>query len=225
MKRIRRIAIAVWVAVSGLHGASVHADHPCTSPLVLDLDGDGRILTSGVEFPVEFDINGDGLAESIGWTALDSGDGFLWLDLDQDGSVDDGSELFGSSTPLPAGGFAQNGFEALAIYDQSEFGGNADGLISPSDLIWSRLSIWVDYNHDGESQRGETRPLGAHGIAAIGLEYLEVNDLDGHLNLHALSGSFVRRGRGFRGSAGEPQLVEDIFFVIGAAEGGSVQGQ
>lgn len=201
--------------------APASAEHPCTSPLVLDLDGDGRILTSGLENAVEFDINGDGLLDSIGWTALDSEDGFLWLDLNLNGEVDDGSELFGSSTLLPTGEFASNGFEALAVYDRETFGGNADGLISRADLVWNRLRIWVDRSHDGISQRPEIRPLDALGVASIGLDYREIERFDGHVNFHALSGEMIRRIRLLGGAHLSAQLVEDIFFVVrsGGPEG------
>lgn len=198
-----------------LVAAPSNADHPCTSPLVLDLDGDDRILTTGLEYGVEFDINGDGTLDSIGWLAKDSGDGFLWLDLNLNGTVDDGGELFGSSTLLPNGEFADNGFEALAVYDAPEFGGDGDGLITRSDLIWHRLRVWVDLNSDATSQRRETRPLGAHGIVAVGLAYRTVNLLDGHLNVHALAGTTLLRNRQPGSEHLQEGLVEDIYFISG----------
>lgn len=202
-----------------LSAAPVAADHECTSPLVLDLDGDGRILTTGWEYGVEFDINGDGTPESIGWLAKDSGDGFLWIDLNLNGTVDDGGELFGSSTLLPDGEFAEHGFQALAVYDAPEFGGDGDGVISKRDLIWQRLRIWVDQNSDGVSQPRESRPLGAHGVVAIGLEHRTLDRLDGHLNLHALVGSTVLRSRRPGRERLDEGLVEDIFFASGAGPG------
>lgn len=202
-----------------LVAAPSSADHPCTSPLVLDLDGDGRILTTGSEYGVEFDINGDGTPDSIGWLAKDSGDGFLWLDLNLNGTVDDGGELFGSSTLLPNGTFADNGFEALAVYDAPEFGGDGDGLITRSDLIWHRLRIWVDRNHDGISQRRESHPLEAHGVVAIDLTYQTVDQLDGHLNLHTLAGTTLLRSRRPGGEQLQQGLVEDIYFATGVRTG------
>ena len=203
-------------AVLGFLGTlePLHATHSCTSPLVLDLDGDGRILTSGVEYSVEFDINGDGEPDRMGWTSLDATDGFLWLDLNSNGVVDDGGELFGSSTRLPDGGFAAHGFEALGVYDRDSLGGNADGRISPLDSVWRELRTWVDANHDGYSQHEEIRPLGAHRITAIGLEFRTVDRIDGHLNLHAFSGEFSVRGLPGSSARLRRLLVEDIFFVL-----------
>ena len=218
MKTIRQFTVLAVVLTGAIHGAPAEATHPCTSPLVLDLDGDGRILTTGLEHGVEFDINGDGHLDSIGWTVRASGDGFLWLDLNRNGVVDSGRELFGTSMPLPAGGFADNGFDALAIYDQVEFGGNGDGMISPGDSIWGRLRLWVDRNHDGVSQRGEIGTLGSFGVVAVSLEYRELNQLDGHLNLHALAGSFVRRARVLGRMHLQELLLEDIFFIVANEE-------
>lgn len=214
MMNIRRISGVMGFLAAVFMSAPLQATHPCTSPLILDLDGDGRILTTGVEHPVEFDINGDGELNSIGWTTWEARDGFLWIDLNLNGVVDDGGELFGNSTRLPSGDFAEHGFEALGVYDAADFGGNEDGLISREDLIWHRLRVWVDENHDGRSQRRELRPLGAHGVVSIGLSYLEVDNLDGHLNLHGLEGTFVKRGRVLGGSHLLEQVVEDIFFVV-----------
>ena len=54
-----------------------HADHPCTSPLLLDLNDAGRIRTVSVDDGVSFDINSDGTLERIGWTHEDGEEGFL----------------------------------------------------------------------------------------------------------------------------------------------------
>jgi hypothetical protein len=73
-------------------------------PLILDLDGDG-IETVGVAASgVAFDIDGDGMAERMGWLAPD--DGFLARDADGDGRIGSGAELFG--------GPGRSGLEALA---------------------------------------------------------------------------------------------------------------
>lgn len=215
MNTIRTLAGVVTILAATLLGMPAHADdNPCTSPLVLDLGGTGRILTTGSEHPVQFDINGDGVLDTIGWTSRDSGAGFLWIDLNLNRKVDDGSELFGSSTRLPAGGFAKNGFEALAVYDRAEFGGNEDGIISRDDVIWNRLLVWVDANHDGRSQRREIRPLDAYGVVSLGLGYQQVDQLDGNVNLHWLQGAFVKRVHLLGGLHHRQQLLEDIFFTV-----------
>ena len=212
MKKIKR-----WIGMTAIAAAVfptvAYATHPCTSPLVLDLDGDGRILTSGIERAIEFDMNADGIPDEIGWTAVDPEEGFLALDLNENGIIDDGGELFGSSTMMPSGVFASNGFEALSAYDLPELGGNGDGVISPQDLIWNHLRIWVDTNHDGHSQRSEIRPLDGLGLISINLEFQEVNQVDGNLNAHWLRGSYLQRAWAFGRVQVRKQIVEDIFFI------------
>ena len=113
---------------------------PPTSPLVLDLDGDGIELTSVDGATAFFDVGIDGFAEATGWVAAD--DGLLALDVDGDGRIDDGSELFGDQT-----GHA-HGFLALAQHDD-----DGDGVIDAADAAYADLVVWQDANADGISQQ------------------------------------------------------------------------
>ncbi|QTX27370.1 bacteriocin [Xylella fastidiosa] len=79
-------------------------------PLVLDLDGDG-IETVAAGKHILFDHDGDGIKHASGWVKPD--DGFLVLDRNGNGRIDDGSELFGADTILANGHKATSGFEAL----------------------------------------------------------------------------------------------------------------
>ncbi len=81
-------------------------------PLTFDLDGDG-LETIGIDptNPILFDHDGDGIKTASGWISAD--DAFLVLDRNSNGTIDNGTELFGNSTPLGAGGTAVDGFEAL----------------------------------------------------------------------------------------------------------------
>ena len=74
---------------------------PRRDPLVLDLDGDG-IETLGTQAVTYFDHDANGFAELTGWVKGD--DGFLALDRNGDGRINDGSELFGDHTVLKSGG-------------------------------------------------------------------------------------------------------------------------
>jgi hypothetical protein len=85
------------------------------------------------------------------------------MDLNGNGDADSG-ELFGAGMPLPTGGFARNGFQALAVYDASAYGGDGDGLITRADAVWDRLRLWVDANHDGRSDPRELSTPGANHI-------------------------------------------------------------
>ena len=81
------------------------------SPLILDLDGNG-VETVSVNDGVYFDHDGNGFAEKSGWVS--ENDGILVRDLNNNGQIDGGNELFGDQTLLSDDTKAANGFEALA---------------------------------------------------------------------------------------------------------------
>src|SRR3954470_13842389 len=129
------------------------------SPILLDLAHDGiQLGEAGVG--VYFDVNADGVRDHVQWVRRGGDEGFLALDRDGNGVIDDGSELFGVGTPLILEGrSAPNGFVGLPQYDARQLGGNDDGLISNADAIWPQLRIWVDANADGVSTASEIRTL------------------------------------------------------------------
>ena len=104
-----------------------------STPLVLDLNGDG-VQTTHLSTGVKFDLNADGHKEATGWAT--GGDGLLTLDLNGDGQVNDGSELFGSSFRLPDGSLAKDGFEALISLDS-----NHDGALNGADQLFASLQV------------------------------------------------------------------------------------
>src|SRR5207244_2919800 len=95
------------------------------SPIVLDLDGNG-ISTRSAAHGTTFDLNATGHTGQAGWVG--GNDGLLSFDLNHDGKINDGSELFGVATKLADGTRAGNGYAAMAQYD-----GNADGKLDASD--------------------------------------------------------------------------------------------
>lgn len=151
----------------GADGGSCDGD----DPIVIDLKGLGYQLTS-VANGVKFDFFATGKPVQLSWTAAKWEGGFLALDRNGNGRIDNGTELFGNVTPqpTPASG-KKNGFLALAVYDLPANGGNGDGWIDAQDAIYSKLVIWVDLNHDGISEPGELLTLKQAGIEAISLSY------------------------------------------------------
>ena len=117
-------------------------------PLVLNFDGDVASLTDQKFF---FDIDGDGEENEI--SHLGSGSGYLALDKNGDGIINDGKELFG---PKSGSGFAD-----LAAYDE-----DGNGWIDEGDAVWSKLKIWCK-NADGTDT---LYTLAEKGVGAICLQ-------------------------------------------------------
>lgn len=93
-------------------------------PLVINFNGNAAQLTA-TKF--SFDLDADGSTEQISFVA--PGSGFLALDKNQDGKINNGSELFG-----PASG---NGFDELAAYDQ-----DGNRWIDENDTVFAQLQVW-----------------------------------------------------------------------------------
>ncbi|WP_200152685.1 beta strand repeat-containing protein [Chromatium okenii] len=135
-----------------------------STPLVLDLNGDDIIQTTDADTAgVIFDLEGDGSATQVGWVA--PSDGLLVLDVNGDGVINDGTELFGSGTRLADGSTAADGFIALAALNS-----NTDGVIDAKDAAFAQLQVWQDANQDGVSDAGELMSLAELNIASLALD-------------------------------------------------------
>ena len=102
----------------------IQTDLDLIDPLVINLNGTVADVSDQTFF---FDIDGDGILDEV--NQLGSGSGFLALDKNGDGVINDGSELFGTTSG--------NGFKDLAQYDD-----DGDGWIDEDDAIWAMLKIW-----------------------------------------------------------------------------------
>jgi hypothetical protein len=143
-----------------------------TTPLMLDLNGDG-IHTVGLSAGVVFDVDADGTRQATGWS--DGQDGLLVLDLNHDGVINDGSELFGSGTTLNAtvtstsnSSKAIDGYAALAQYDRDS-NGLSNGVIDSQDTVFNQLQVWIDTNVDGITNAGELKTLAELGVKSLSL--------------------------------------------------------
>ncbi len=124
---------------------SIKAGDALKDPLVVNFSGTAAELT---ETQFSFDIDNDGTVNQISF--LKPGSGFLALDRNEDGRINDGSILFG-----PESG---NGFHDLAAYDS-----DGNNWIDENDSIYNKLRIWTK---DGAGN-GTFFALGEKGIGAI----------------------------------------------------------
>lgn len=129
----------------------------CTDPLVINLNSN---VASVSDQKFLFDLDADGETESI--SILNSGSGYLALDKNGDGIINDGSELFGTKSG--------NGFADLSAYDR-----DGNGWIDEADEIFDKLKIWT-MNEDG------TSTLVGLGKAGVGAIYLGSADTEFSLN-------------------------------------------
>jgi hypothetical protein len=128
------------------HSVRIRAgDAAKVDPLVINFNGTAPELTS-TKF--SFDLDADGQEDQISF--LGPGSGFLTVDLDGDGQVDNGSELFGPNTG--------DGFAELAQYDE-----DGNNWIDENDSIYERLRIWTK-DQDGKDV---LFALGQKGVGAI----------------------------------------------------------
>lgn len=94
-------------------------------PLVINFSGTAAQLS---EQRFAFDLDSDGKQEQINFTT--PGSGFLALDQNGDGKINNGSELFGPSTG--------NGYSELAKYDS-----DGNGWIDENDGVYRQLKVWT----------------------------------------------------------------------------------
>lgn len=132
---------------------------------------------------VHFDLAGRGTPIKLSWTAPGSDDAWLALDLNNNGRIDDGSELFTPSMVVGGRRAGRNGFEALAAFDVPENGGTEDGVIGPADSVYARLLLWGDRNHNGISEPDELITVANAGVTSIDLDYRESRFVDEHGNM------------------------------------------
>ncbi len=179
-----------------------------TSPIVIDLDGDG-VETLGLTRHRYFDHDANNMQERTAWAGAD--DGFLVRDVNGNGRIDSGREMFGNHTLLKNGSLAANGFEALRDIDS-----NQDGKLDANDATFSQLRIWRDANSNGLTDVGELLTLEQAGIAAVRTQWQTSTFVDATGQIHGQIGSAIR-------TDGSNAAAADVWFQVDAAHRINVQ--
>ena len=167
------------------------------TPIVLDLGNTG-IQTSSAANGVNFDLVGAGQTQQVGWVTGNSG--LLAMDLNADGQINNGAELFGVGTQLAGGGHAANGYHALAQLDA-----NHDGKVSALDTQFKDLRVWVDADHDAVTDAGELKSMQELKIAELDLNASASTQLD--------NGNLLGLISGYKTEDGLTHQMADVWFA------------
>ena len=188
----REISFNVDVSMSREFAATYEEEFGFASisacdPLVLNFDGNVADITDQSFY---FDLDQDGEKDLIRKLSNDSG--YLALDLNGNGIIDDGSELFGTKSG--------DGFKDLAAYDE-----DGNGWIDESDSIWSKLQIWCKSATDDVLYT-----LADKGVGAICLSNAET---DFSLQKAGEVGGIVRKSGVFLYENGQAGTIQHIDMV------------
>ena len=167
------------------------------SPLTFDVNGDGKVSTTGAKNGKQFDIDGDGKVDQTSWAG--KGDGVLAF-----GNGASGKELLGNNTDLGDGKKFGNGFEALKGLAEKHLGFEAvqDGKLDKWELQQLEQKANLHMQVDGQK-----KSLAEIGIDGINLGYKEAG-----ANADENGDEHRQVGAGFIRSNGEVGKVNDVWF-------------
>ena len=161
-----------------------------TDPLMINLDTN---IGSVSDQKFYFDLDSDGEKEQVSFAG--KGSGFLALDKNGDGVINDGSELFGTKSG--------DGFKDLAAYDE-----DGNGWIDENDSIFSRLKVWTkDENGNDYLMNLKTADVGAIYLSNADTQFSLKND-ENKLNAEIKkTGIYLKESTGDVGTLNHVDLV------------------
>ena len=161
-----------------------------TDPLMINLDTN---VVSVSDQKFLFDLDSDGKKEEISFA--DSGSGFLALDKNGDGVINDGSELFGTSSG--------DGFKDLAAYDE-----DGNGWIDENDGIFKRLKVWTK-DEDGKDRLMDLKAadVGAIYLGAARTEFQLKDDANRTNGAVRKTGIYLKESTGQAGTLNHVDLA------------------
>ena len=161
-----------------------------TDPLVINLDSN---VASVTDQKFHFDLNVDGKEDEISFAG--KGSGFLALDKNEDGQINDGSELFGARSG--------DGFKDLAEYDEDK-----NGWIDENDSVFSKLRVWTR-DSEGNDMLMELKDadVGAIYLGNADTQYSLVNDSGDTDGIIRKTGIYLKESTGQAGTINHVDLA------------------
>ncbi|WP_404401480.1 Ig-like domain-containing protein [Pelagibacterium halotolerans] len=169
-----------------------------SDPLAIDMNGNGRIDTISMDEGTRFDLDNDGFLNQVSWLA--KGDGLLVLDKNDNGAIDNGSELFGPTGRHADGSLVNDGYAELSAYDL-----NGDKVIDQNDSIFDDLQVWVDGNMNAVTDAGELVGVADLGIVSISLDRAGLDYTDA-------AGVYHKDASRIQFEDGRTRVMEDVLF-------------
>lgn len=158
-----------------------------TDPLVINYGGGFNNLS---DTAFKFDLDGDGTKEDLSFAG--EGSGFLVLDRNKDGRINDGTEMFGTKTG--------NGFAELAKYDE-----DGNGFIDEGDSVYKELKIYTkDANGKDKLQSLDDLNIGAIGVESGVSPFAITDDHHNELGMARSTGIFITND----GEVGSVQQID-----------------
>lgn len=185
------VSVEMTRAFEGAYESISEESYIVTDPLVINLDSDTVNVT---DQKFLFDIDADGTKDEISFVG--EGSGFLALDKNKDGVINDGSELFGTRSG--------NGFRDLAAYDKDK-----NGWIDEADDVFDKLIIWT------KDENGEDKMMSLKE-AGVGAIYLGSSSTEFSLNNASTneSNAIIRRTGIYLKENGEAGTVQHVDLVL-----------
>lgn len=153
-------------------------DQSVMDPLVINFDEDVNPFANISNLHFAFDLDSDGTTEMI--PQLKQGAGFLALDKNENGTIDNGSELFGPTT--------NNGFSELAKYDDDK-----NNWIDEKDAVFDKLKVWsIDENGNSSLVSLIDRNVGAIYLGDVQSGFKYQSAIDQTSAVQKSNGIFVK---------------------------------
>jgi len=164
-------------------------------PLVINVSSH---VTKIADQTFRFDLDADGKEDDV--SMLGSGSGFLALDKNGDGRINDGNELFGAKSG--------DGFADLREYDE-----DGNGWIDENDAVFRRLKVWCKAEN-GEDILMDLKQadVGAIYLGEQGTEFT-MKTMDGNRN------GVVRSTGIFLKESGGVGTIQHVDLAIHGEEG------